>query len=116
MRRSRSDLVASGLPPRSTRGQTTRWDTQDAAWEDAQPRVGTIAANLLASITEYPATCDELEIRHGLTHQTCSAAVNWLMRHGQIVADGTRKTRSGRSARVWIVKQPDTLFHMGVTQ
>lgn len=113
MSRSPSDLVSGGLPPRSTRRQITRWDTQDAAWADAEPRVGTIAATLLESISAAPATCDELEVRHGLTHQTCSAAVNWLMRHGQVVAEGTRKTRSGRAARVWVVKRPDTLFPMG---
>jgi hypothetical protein len=71
---------------------------------------------LLESIAASPATCDELEIRHGLTHQTCSASVNWLMKHGQIIADGIRKTRSGRSARVWTKKTCDTLFPMGVSR
>jgi hypothetical protein len=45
-------------------------------------------------------------MRHGLTHQTCSASVNWLMRHGKIVRDGYGRTRSNRRAIVWRVAQP----------
>jgi hypothetical protein len=65
-----------------------------------------IAAELLATLTTQPMTCDQLEMRHGLTHQTCSASVNWLMRHGKIVRDGYGRTRSNRRAIVWRVAQP----------
>jgi hypothetical protein len=101
---------ADGNEPRSTRRQATRWDTQDAAWTDIQPRLGTLNALVLDAITQQPGTCDELEIRLSLTHQTCSACVNSLMNDGLIVADGKRPTRSGRAARVWTLPIPTTLF------
>ncbi len=57
------------------------------------------------------ATCDEVEVESGLSHQTCSARFRELAQRGQIIMkrDGegrpvTRKTRSGRAAQVWIVK------------
>ena len=53
-----------GNEPRSTRRQATRWDTQDAAWSDIQPRLGTLNALVLDAITQQPGTCDELEVRH----------------------------------------------------
>lgn len=95
---------------RSTPKQATRWDTQDAAWDSIQPRIGTITATVLASITDCAATCDELEQRLSLSHQTCSASVNSLMKSGLIVADGKRPTRSGRKATVWRVFVPASLF------
>lgn len=95
---------------RATRKQATRWDTQDEAWSAIQPRVGTINAVVFASITDCPATCDELEVRLGLSHQTCSASVNSLMNDDLIVPDGKRPTRSGRKATIWRVAMPTSLF------
>lgn len=106
---------AQNDPPRSTRRQRTRWSTQDSAWQEIQPALSGIRSQVFDAIVESPATCDELEVRLGLTHQTCSAAVNNLMNEGRIVADGTRKTRSGRSARVWKQRQPTSLFDMAGT-
>lgn len=100
---------------RSTRRQATRWDTQDAAFDAIRPRINTINAAVLASITDCPATCDELEVRLCLSHQTCSASVNNLMKSGLIIADGKRETRSGRKANVWRVPLPTMLFPMGGT-
>jgi|LauGreDrversion4_2_1035121.scaffolds.fasta_scaffold00521_9 predicted Rossmann fold nucleotide-binding protein DprA/Smf involved in DNA uptake len=111
---SRRDLAADGTPPRQTPGQATRWDTQDAAWESMQPRLNTINHRVLAAIVASPRTCDELEQDLALTHQTCSASVNNLMRRGLIVAEGYRKTRSGRSARVWRAAQSEFLFPIGL--
>jgi predicted transcriptional regulator len=48
-------------------------------------------------------TTDELEQRLGLAHQTCSPRVTELARQGRIVVRGTRKTRSGRMAKVWVI-------------
>ena len=46
-------------------------------------------------------TCDELEIATGIIHQTASARVRELVKAGLIADSGrTRKTRSGRRARV----------------
>ena len=109
----RTDLAASGLPPRRTPGQATRWDTQDAAWDAVQPRLATIQHKVLEAIRECPSTCDELEQALALTHQTCSAAVNNLMNKGLIVASGYRPTRSGRSARVWKCADSEFLFPVG---
>ena len=89
-------------PPRSTARQRTRWATQDEAYAS---RDGTQAAAILESIRQSPATCDEIEQRLEMTHQSASAAINQLMRAGAIVANGSRKTRSGRSARVWEARQ-----------
>jgi hypothetical protein len=110
----RSDLSSDGPPPRQTPGQRTRWDTQDAAWQSVQPRLHTNNHKVLAAIRDTPRTCDELEQALGLTHQTCSAAVNSLMNAGLIVASGYRKTRSGRSARVWREAQSEFLFPVGM--
>jgi hypothetical protein len=53
------------------------------------------------------ATCDEVEERTGLPHQSASARVNWLKdsRRAWIIDSGaTRATRSGRQATVWVVR------------
>lgn len=92
---------ATDDPPRRTARQATRWTTSDEAYVSAPAG---IALRVLESLRDHgPATCDELEQRLGLTHQTCSAAVNAVMNSGRIVADGSRPTRSGRRARVWRV-------------
>ena len=48
-------------------------------------------------------TCDEVEQKLGLSHQTCSARVNELDNIGFIKILGKRPTRSGRNARVYHV-------------
>ncbi len=47
-----------------------------------------------------PATCEALEERLGLSHQTCSARISEMRRGGDLVEVGRAATRSGRSARV----------------
>ena len=48
-------------------------------------------------------TCDEVEVAMGWSHQTVSARINGLMRKEMIADSGfTRRTRSGRSAIVWV--------------
>lgn len=92
-------LFARDEPPRATPRQATRWTTQDEAFHTA-PRG--ISERILRSLrSDGPATCDELEQRLELTHQTASAAVNALMRARSVVANGSRPTRSGRRARIW---------------
>jgi hypothetical protein len=86
---------------RRSRRQRTRWDTQDAAWAEAQPRQGTICAEVLDIIKASPRTCDEVEEFTGKPHQTISAAINALMRDGLIRAIDKRPTRSRRPANVW---------------
>ena len=103
-------MAIDGDGPRRTRRQRTRWGTQDAAHAAIMPREDTLEGMVLAAIRAQPSTCDELEARLDLTHQTCSARVHHLMAAGLIVADGSRRTRSGRSARVWRVAEPRNLW------
>lgn len=91
---------AANDPPRATARQATRWDTQDAAYA---ARPNGVAARILESLRDAPATCDEIQQRLDMTHQTASATINALMRAGSIRANGSRPTRSGRAARVWEV-------------
>lgn len=52
---------------------------------------------------ERGATCDEIEVVTGLTHQTASARCTELLRDGVLIDTGQRRrTRSGRTARVMI--------------
>lgn len=54
------------------------------------------------------ATCDEIEVATGLSHQTASARVRDLVKDGYLVDTGARRaTRSGRSARVYQVVTAD---------
>jgi len=64
---------------------------------------------VFATIAEVGAegcTTDELEVLLGLAHQTCSPRVNELAHLGRIRASGTRRTRSGRAAKVWRIAAP----------
>lgn len=45
-------------------------------------------------------TCDELESRLKMRHQTASARVTELKKEGLVIAIGRRPTRSGRMAAV----------------
>jgi hypothetical protein len=96
-------LFATERPPHSTPKQATRFDTQDEAYALA---ISGQVARILAYITSTPSTCDEVEVALGMTHQSCSAAINKLMRERRVVAGGNRKTRSNRNARVWSATQP----------
>lgn len=50
------------------------------------------------------ATCDEIEVRYDMRHQTASARITALQKKGIIYDSGQRrKTRSGRSAIVWAI-------------
>lgn len=60
---------------------------------------------VLAFIRDRPhcgATCEEVEDRLGLIHQTCSARISELRARGQLitVGDERRRTSTGRWARV----------------
>lgn len=56
----------------------------------------------IESMGSIGATCDEIEVRLELSHQTASARCSELKRLGQIVEKGRRPTRSGRSAAVLV--------------
>lgn len=80
-------------------------DTSEAAALSVQDRAEIMRWRVLRTIRCMSgATCDEVEERLGMRHQTCSARVCELRRMGMIRDSGRiRKTRSGRNAVVWEV-------------
>lgn len=53
----------------------------------------------------HGATCDEIEVKLGIRHQTASCFISVLKDKGMIVASGqTRPARSGRNVTVWTRK------------
>ena len=81
-------------------------DTSKAAAESVEHATGTLRATVLGVIKSWGAhgaTCDEVELYTGLTHQTASARINELHKLSAINDSGRRrKTRSGRNAIVWV--------------
>lgn len=85
---------------RKTERQSTRFTTSDDAFRRMPTGVG---HQVLVAISSMPRTVDELMQDLELSHSTCSAAVNKLMREGYVEDGGTRRlTRSGRKAIVWV--------------
>lgn len=81
-------------------------DTSSEAAERIEPDVARLARMVLTFIEKRAAlgaTCDEVEERTGLAHQTASARIRELVQEGLIFDSGARrKTRSGRNARVYL--------------
>lgn len=79
--------------------------TSVAAARSMDAHLTHLQGKVLHAIAHAPCgmTCDEVELYTDLSHQTASARVNELARRGQIQAAGTRPTRSGRKATVWVV-------------
>lgn len=78
--------------------------SRDAA-ERIEPSADTLRRMVLDHVRgcQGGATCDEVEEKLGLRHQTASARLWELHKAGLVVDSGrTRKTRSGRSAVVWV--------------
>jgi hypothetical protein len=85
-----------------------RSDTSRAAAASVEACTGSLRAVVLGYIADngsWGATCDEVEARSGLSHQTASARVNELRKLGAIVDSGRRRnTRSQRKATVWLAR------------
>lgn len=89
---------------RSTERLSTRTDTSDSAYAVAPSGA---AAQCLAEIIARPRSVDELMADLRMSHSTCSAAVNRLMRLGWVYDAGVRtRTRAGRTAIVWMPQNP----------
>lgn len=85
---------------RPTDDQSTRRDTSDDAYRKAKRLEA--RNTILLAIRQANLTCDEVMQFTKLPHQTASATMNWLMRHGHIVdSRQRRKTRMDRMAIVW---------------
>ncbi len=73
------------------------------------PRAGTDARKVLDVIVSrggVGATDDEIEIELGMIHQTASARRRGLVLEDWVKSSGAkRKTRSGSSAIVWVIKR-----------
>lgn len=81
--------------------------TSEAAAKAKAPTANSDEGRVMALIrtTVDGATDDECEQALGMLHQNASARRRGLVLKGLVVDSGrTRKTRSGRSATVWIVR------------
>lgn len=87
-------------------------DTSEAAAESIAGDVEALRAivfSCICSAGERGRTCDAVERRLSMLHQTASARVRDLVLMGKIVDSGVRRrTRSGRKAVVWIAAPPGT--------
>lgn len=83
-------------------------ETSIAAHESIRHRKAIDRSRILAAIKRKPQTCDDLEVRLGMSHQTCSARISEMQRvycgmPACIKRSGKkRKTRSGRAANVMV--------------
>lgn len=57
---------------------------------------------ILTAIATKPDTCDALELRLNMRHQTCSARITELRALGYVRRIGRRETRSG--CRAWVLQ------------
>lgn len=85
-------------------------DTSRAAAKSMQTEAAILRDRIYRAIetSDKGMTCDEVEAKLGLTHQTASARVNELMNTDRIIDSQQRRdTRSGRKAVVWIPSTED---------
>lgn len=76
--------------------------TSHVAAQRVKPRTAGLRVHVLNALRELPQTCEELETRLGLPHQTCGPRIRELALLGQVTDSGARRvTRSGREAIVW---------------
>jgi len=88
-------------------GALLRSDTSHAALQQIKPHRSHLQRIVLDAIERMGgATCDAVEGRTGMSHQSCSARFTELRNAGAIYDSGERSlTRSGRSATVWRVRK-----------
>lgn len=83
----------------------SRTDTSDEAYASVIDEASRLRAEVHRAIRDagdQGATCDEVEVRLAMRHQTASARVRELALRDRVVDSGTRRrTRSGRTAIVW---------------
>lgn len=81
--------------------------TSSAAAESVTASAGTMRDWVLKEIAKRGkrgATCEEIEDKLALRHQTVSARLRELAIFERVEVIGTRQTRSGRQARVYVIK------------
>lgn len=79
------------------------------AFDEIRPHLSKMrqkAFDYIETQGELGATCDEVMVYTGMTHQSCSPCVNWLWKMGWILeTKASRETRSGYLAAVYIVNR-----------
>tara|TARA_S200002703_G_C3586356_1_gene180081 strand:+ start:199 stop:468 length:270 start_codon:yes stop_codon:yes gene_type:complete len=84
-------------------------DTSIEAFVDIQPHVGALCKRVLDVIKHAPdgMTCEEVELKLDMKHQTTSARINELanMQPPLIYKRGKRANLSGRNAAVWFLSE-----------
>jgi predicted transcriptional regulator len=88
------------------RAAITRYQpTSRDAWMSVLAHLPQVDASICQVVVEYGgATCDEIEARTGLKHQTASAQVRHLVEAGVLQpSESRRPTQSGRAAIVWVM-------------
>ena len=80
-------------------------ETSLQALESIKEHTPTLLQVIWVEIRDNTATCEEIETRLNIKHQTASARINDLIKKG-LVHDSSfrRKTKSGRNAIVWVKK------------
>ena len=83
-------------------------DTSKAAADSITPVSGRLRQAVFAHVQasgRYGCTDDEIEVALGLIHQTVSARRRELVQSLHVVDSETRRrTRSGRTATVWVLR------------
>ena len=82
--------------------------TSIAALASIEPATSGLRGIIFQVIDSEPngVTCDRIEEALNMRHQTCSARITELSQRGLIIDSlRRRKTRSGRTAVVWVTKQ-----------
>lgn len=77
-----------------------------AAHSRTRPHKATILRAIIGHLAQcgsYGATCYEIEIALGLSHQTASARCAELKKAGAVTCSGARPTESGASASVLVL-------------
>ena len=87
-------------------GLFTSRDVSDMAYESTKKKRPRVESLIITELNKSPKTDDELEVVLDMRHQTVSACRRSLVKRGVVEATGDlRKTRSGRQAQVWRMKE-----------
>lgn len=71
--------------------------------QDSAPALRERIFRFVKECGDQGSTCDEAEVVLGMRHQTASARFTELQKKNRVKVVGTRKTRTGRPARVFVV-------------
>ncbi len=94
-------LFNDGPPPPYVKGSDTSLEAAKSV-AGKTPSIRSIVEAYVLSKRYFGATCDEVELKFKLRHQTASARIRELVKGGRLEDTGfRRKTSSNRRATVW---------------